>query len=72
TKGVDQAVFLAIRDAKGGKFKGGHDAVYGLDQKGVGLGKFSSKAPKNIPAKVLQIKQQIVAGKIKNIPTTVK
>jgi basic membrane protein A len=72
TKGVDQAVFLAIKDAKSGKFKGGRDAVYGLDQKGVGLGKFSPKAPKGLPAKVQQIKQQIIAGKIKNIPTTVK
>jgi len=72
TKGVDQAVFLSIKDAKSGKFKGGRDAVYGLDQKGVGLGKFSPKTPKGIAAKVQQIKQQIIAGKIKNIPTTVK
>jgi basic membrane protein A len=72
TKGVDQAVFLSIKDAKSGKFKGGRDAVYGLDQKGVGLGKFSPRAPKGIPAKVQQIKAQIIAGKIKNIPTTVK
>jgi len=72
TKGVDQAVFLSIKDAQSGKFKGGRDAVYGLDQKGVGLGKFSPRAPKGIPAKVQQIKAQIIAGKIKNIPTTVK
>ena len=72
TKGVDQAVFLSIKDAKSGKFKGGRDAVYGLDQKGVGLGKFSPKAPKGLAAKVQKIKAQIIAGKIKNIPTTVK
>src|SRR5205085_8806187 len=65
TKGVDQAVFLSIMDAKSGAFKGGRDAVYGLDQKGVGLGKFSPKAPKGLAAKVQKIKAQIIAGKIK-------
>ncbi len=71
-KGVDSAVFLSIKDAKDGQFKGGQDAVYGLEQKGVGLGKFSAKAPKGIEAKVLEIEQQIIDGKIANIPTTVK
>ena len=71
-KGVDEAVFLSIKDAKEGHFKGGQDAVYGLEQKGVGLGKFSPKAPKGIEAKVKLIEQQIIDGKIANIPTTVK
>jgi basic membrane protein A len=71
-KRVDTSVFDAIRDAKAGKFKGGRDAVYGLDVDGVGIGKFSPKAPKGIADKIAQIKQQIADGKIKNIPTTVK
>jgi basic membrane protein A and related proteins len=71
-KGVDTAVYLSIKDAKGGHFKGGKDAVYGLEQHGVGLGKFSPKAPKGIEAKTKQIEQQIISGKITNIPTTVK
>ena len=71
-KGVDEAVYLSIKDAKDGHFKGGQDAVYGLQQKGVGLGKFSPKAPKGIEAKTKQIEQRIIAGKIKDIPTTVK
>jgi len=71
-KGVDEAVYLSIKDAKDGHFKGGQDAVYGLEQKGVGLGKFSPKAPKGIEAKTKQIEQQIIDGKIANIPTTVK
>ena len=71
-KGVDTAVFLSIKDAKGGSFKGGQDAIYGLDQHGVGLGKFSPKAPKSIKPKVEQIEREIIAGKIKNIPTIVK
>ena len=70
-KRVDTAVFDAIRDAKGGKFKGGTDAVYGIQDDGVGIGKFSPKAPKTIPGAVEKIKAQLKAGKIKNIPTTV-
>src|SRR6266536_24292 len=71
-KGVDTAVFLTIKDAVDGHFKGGQDAVYGLEQNGVGLGKFSPKAPAGIKAKVDKIRQEIVGGKIKNIPTIVK
>jgi basic membrane protein A len=71
TKGVDTAVFLSIKDAKEGDFKGSGDAVFGLGQKGVGLGKFSSRTPKGIPAKVEKIEAQIKSGKIKDIPTTV-
>jgi basic membrane protein A len=71
-KRVDTAVFNSIKDAKDGQFKGGQDAVYGLKDNGVGIGKFSPKAPKTIPAKVAAVKAQIVSGKITNIPTTVK
>ena len=71
-KRVDTAVFDSIKDAKDDKFKGGTDAVYGLDVDGVGIGKFSSKAPQGIASKVGQVKQQIADGKIKDIPTTVK
>ena len=71
-KRVDTAVYDSIRDAKAGKFMGGTDSVYGLDIGGVGIGKFSSKTPAGIAAKVAQIKQEIVSGKITNIPTTVK
>jgi basic membrane protein A and related proteins len=71
-KRVDTAVFDSIRDAKTGKFKGGQDAVYGIKDAGVGIGKFSTQAPKGIAAKVAAVKQQIVSGKITNIPTIVK
>ena len=71
TKGVDTAVYLSIKDAKGGHFKGGRDAVYGLGQQGVGLGKFSTAAPKNIEPQVKKLEAQIKAGKVTNIPTTV-
>jgi basic membrane protein A len=70
-KRVDTSVFDAIKNAKDGDFKGGTDTIYGLAVDGVGIGKFSPKTPKGIPAKVEQVKQQIASGKIKNIPTTV-
>ncbi|HEX5449872.1 MAG TPA: BMP family ABC transporter substrate-binding protein [Gaiellaceae bacterium] len=70
-KRVDTAVEQAIKDAVGGHFKGGQDAVYSLAQSGVGIGKFSPKAPAGIAAKVENVRKQIVAGRIKNIPTTV-
>jgi basic membrane protein A len=71
TKGVDEAVYQTIADVKSGKFTGGNKD-YGLNQKGVGLGKISSQVPKSLLAKVNAIKSQIVSGKIANIPTTVK
>jgi len=70
-KRVDTAVFNSIKNAKDGTFKGGQDAVYGLKDQGVGIGKFSPKTPKGIAAKVDAIKAQIVSGKLANIPTTV-
>jgi basic membrane protein A len=71
-KRVDTAVYDSIRDAQAGNFKGGTDAIYGLDVNGVGIGKFSPKTPVGIPAKVAQVEAQIVSGKVKDIPTTVK
>jgi basic membrane protein A len=71
-KRVDTAVFNSIKNAKDGTFNGGADAVYGLKDQGVGIGKFSPATPKGIPAKVDAIKAKIVGGKITNIPTTVK
>ena len=71
-KRVDTAVFNSIKDAKDGTFKGGQDAVYGIKDDGVGIGKFSPKTPKGIAARVAAIKAQIVSGKLANIPTTVK
>ena len=70
-KRVDTAVYQSIKDAVASHFKGGQDAVYSLAQNGVGIGKFSPKAPAGIAAKVENVRKQIVAGKIKNIPTTV-
>jgi basic membrane protein A len=71
-KRVDTAVYDAIKDAKSGNFQGGKDTVYGLDVDGVGIGRFSPKAPPGIAKAVETVRKHIVAGMITNIPTTVK
>ena len=70
-KRVDTAVLDAIKLVVDGKFKGGN-VVFGLKDKGVAIGKISPKVPKSEVAKVMQIRADIVAGKIRNIPSTVK
>jgi basic membrane protein A len=70
-KRVDTAVFDAIKLVADGKFKGGN-IVFGLKDNGVAVGKISPKVPKSEVAKVMQIRADIIAGKIKNIPTTIK
>jgi basic membrane protein A len=67
-KKVDQAVYLAIKAAKAGKFKGGRDATYGLKNAGVALGKFGAGNCAILPAwkkAVNSVAKQIMAGKIK-------
>ena len=71
TKRVDQAVFLTVKDVQDGKFRGGRNAIFGLKQNGVGLGKISPKVPKKDVAAVDRIRREIVGGKIAGIPTTV-
>jgi basic membrane protein A len=70
-KRVDTAVFDAIKLVVDGKFKGGN-VVFGLKDNGVAIGKISSKVPKSEVTKVMQVRADIIAGKIKNIPTIVK
>jgi basic membrane protein A and related proteins len=73
-KRVDNGVYLAIKNAKAGKYKGGSNAVFNLKNKGVALGKISPKLKgklrAQILAKVAVLQKQIIAGKIK-IPTAV-
>jgi basic membrane protein A len=71
TKHVDVAVYKAIESVVHGKFKGGN-VVYGLKDNGVGLGKINPSVPQSEVQQVDKLRQEIVSGKIKNIPTTVK
>ena len=70
-KRVDTAVFDAIKLVKDGKFKGGN-ITFGLKDNGVAIGKISPKVPKSEVAKVMQVRADIISGKIKNIPKTFK
>ena len=70
-KRVDVAVFVSIQDAVTGHFTGGTDVTYGLQQNGVGIGRFSPKAPPGISQKVNAIRTNILEGKVTNIPTIV-
>jgi basic membrane protein A and related proteins len=70
-KRVDTAVFDVIKLVKEGKFKGGNITV-GLKDNGVAIGKISPKVPKSEVAKVMQVRADIISGKIKNIPKTFK
>jgi basic membrane protein A len=70
-KGVDSAVFLTAKAVQDGTFSGGGNATFGLDQNGVGLGKFSAKANKQDIEATKKIEKQIADGEITDIPTTV-
>jgi basic membrane protein A len=70
-KRVDTAVFDAIKLVKDGKFRGGN-ITFGLKDNGVAIGKISPKVPKAEVAKVMQVRADIISGKIKNIPKTFK
>jgi len=72
TKGVDTAVFDTIKSIQDGTFKGGVDSIFGLAQHGVGLGKISPKVPQSEVDAVHKVQDEIGAGKVGPIPTTVK
>ena len=71
-KGVDTSVYSTVQQVLDGKFKGGTNAVFNLANRGVRLGKISSKVPAADRKKVEDIAKQIASGKIANIPTKVK
>jgi len=64
-KRVDVGIFDAIKQAKEGKFKGGHDLLFDLNNNGVGVGKISPKVPKAFIKKMDALKAKIIAGKVK-------
>jgi basic membrane protein A and related proteins len=71
-KRVDSAVYDTIEQVKNGSFKGGTNAVFGLDRDGVGVGKVSPKVPKSALKSLDAIEKKIVGHKLGAIPTTVK
>jgi basic membrane protein A len=71
-KGVDTAVFLTAKAKQDGTFKGGGNAVFGLDQQGVGLGRFSPRANRADIARTKAVAAKIASGQITDIPTALK
>jgi basic membrane protein A len=70
-KRVDTSVFSTVKQVLAGKFQGGTNAVFSLQNDGVGLGKISPSVPKADVEKVQEIAKQIADGKISDIPTEV-
>jgi basic membrane protein A len=70
-KKVDVAVFNAIKAAQAGQFQGGQDITNDLTNDGVGYGTLDSPGQK-YKSQLDKVKQDIISGKIKNIPDTVK
>ena len=64
-KRVDVSVFETVRSVQEGKFKGGTDAVFNLENEGVAVGKISDKVPQEFKDRLDDLQQQIVDGKIK-------
>jgi basic membrane protein A len=64
-KRVDRGVYLAIKGAQNGQFKGGGNLVFNLKNQGVGLGKMSPNIPASYLKQINKLRAQIVAGKIK-------
>jgi basic membrane protein A and related proteins len=71
-KKVDAAVYLTIAAVQAGTLKGGADVTYGVAEGAVGLGKINAKVPAALVKKAADLEKQLAAGKITNIPTTVK
>ncbi len=70
-KRVDSAVFDTIKQVKDGTFKGGTNAVFGLDRNGVGVGKVSPKVPASALRSLKAIEHKIVTHQLGSIPTSV-
>jgi basic membrane protein A len=68
-KRVDAAVVSTIGSVQDGTWEGGRNLTFGLDDKGVGLGTFSPKVPREDRAAVNAVAKKIAAGDVE-IPTT--
>jgi basic membrane protein A len=68
-KRVDEAVFETIESVVDDSWQGGRNLTFGLKQDGVGLGKISSKVPKEDLDALEQIKEKIRSGEI-TVPTS--
>jgi basic membrane protein A and related proteins len=71
-KRVDTSVYATIKSVLDGKFRGGTNSVFSLNNAGVGLGSISHEVPHADIVKVHVIQRRIATGEISDIPTEVK
>jgi len=64
-KKVNTGIYDAIQQAKSGKFKGGSDLLFDLNNSGVGVGKISPKVPAADITAMNALKAKIIAGTVK-------
>jgi basic membrane protein A and related proteins len=64
-KRVDQSVFLTSQAVVNGDFKGGTDAVFDLENEGVGVGKISDQVPEEFIDRMNEVKDQLISGDLK-------
>ena len=64
-KRVDTGIYDAVAQAKAGKFKGGSDLLFDLNNAGVGVGKISPKVPKAFVTKMNALKAKLIAGTVR-------
>jgi basic membrane protein A and related proteins len=64
------SIFQTIESVREGAFQGGEDAVFDVASGAVGLGKISPRVSNEIVAKVNRVQEDLAAGRIADIPTT--
>jgi basic membrane protein A len=64
-KRVDVGIYTAIKQAKSGKFRGGSNLLFDMNNSGVGVGKISPKVPASFVVKMNALKARIISGKVK-------
>jgi basic membrane protein A and related proteins len=63
-KRVDQSVFLTSQAVVNGEFQGGTDAVFDLENEGVGVGKISDQVPQEFIDRMNEVKDQLISGEL--------
>jgi basic membrane protein A and related proteins len=71
-KKVDVAVFETAKAVQDGSFRGGENGIFDFSNGGAGVGKISPKVSDAIVEQLKEIQQQLAAGEIADIPTTIK
>jgi basic membrane protein A len=68
-KDVGLMLYKTIEQVVQGRFEGGRDALYGLREGGLRLGRVSPGVPRAVITQTRRIERDIASGRIKGIPT---